>query len=72
MKLEIGDKIKWVSAAGKIDGKIDKIVLGLNAAGKLIPWLDITLTGRAQTVRLCATDDYLKQLKVEKLELVKV
>jgi hypothetical protein len=64
MKLEIGNKIRWVSAAGDLDGEIVNIVLSLNAAGKVVPWIDIRPTGRAQIVRLCGTDDYLKQMKV--------
>jgi len=64
MKLEIGNKVKWVSAAGKLDGEIVNIVLSLNAAGKVVPWIDICPTGRVQLVRLCGTDDYLKQMKV--------
>ena len=64
MKLEIGNKIKWVSAAGKMNGKIVNIVLNLNAAGKVIPWIDIRPTGCVRIVRLCGTDDYLKQMKV--------
>ena len=64
MKLEIGNKITWVSAAGKLDGEIVNIVLSLNAAGKVVPWIDIKPAGRVQITRLCATDDYLKQMKV--------
>ena len=64
MKLEIGTKITWVSARGKLDGEIVNIVLSLNAAGKVVPWIDIRPTGRVQITRLCATDAYLKQMKV--------
>jgi hypothetical protein len=63
MKLEIGTKITWVSRAGKLDGEIVNIVLSLNAAGKVVPWIDIKSLGRS-TTRLCATDSYLKQMKV--------
>jgi hypothetical protein len=65
LKLEIGNKIRWVSAAGELDGEIVNIVLSLNAAGKVVPWIDVLPTGRAQFVRLCATHDYLKQMKVD-------
>ena len=64
MKLEIGTKITWISRAGKLNGTISNIVLSLNAAGKVVPWIDIKQPGRAQIVRLCATDEYLKQMKV--------
>ena len=64
MKLDIGTKVKWVSAAGKMKGEIVNIVLSLNAAGKVVPWIDIRPTNRVQIVRLCGTDDYLKQMKV--------
>ena len=64
MKLDIGTKVKWVSAAGKMNGEIVNIVLSLNAAGRVVPWIDIRPTNRVQIVRLCGTDDYLKQMKV--------
>ena len=63
MKLEIGTKITWVSAAGKLHGEITNVVLSLNAAGKVVPWIDIKSPGRSST-RLCASDSYLKQMKV--------
>ncbi|CAB4129235.1 hypothetical protein UFOVP112_333 [uncultured Caudovirales phage] len=68
MKLEIGTKIRWVSAAGKLSGEIVNIVLSLNAAGKVVPWIDIRPTARVQLVRLCGTDEYLKQMKVRYLD----
>lgn len=64
MKLEIGNRINWVSRAGELDGEIVNIVLNLNAAGEVIPWIDIASAGRSIT-RLCATDSYLKQMKVQ-------
>jgi len=63
MKLEIGNKITWVSAAGKLHGTIKNIVLSLNAAGKVVPWIDVVY-GECNGVRLCATDSNLKMLKV--------
>jgi hypothetical protein len=60
MKLEIGTKITWVSAAGRLNGTI---TLSPSAAGTVTPWIDIK-TDRT-TVRLCASDGYLKQMKVE-------
>ena len=63
MKLEIGTKITWVSAAGKLHGTITNIVLSPSAAGTVTPWIDIASPGRSLT-RLCASDSYLKQMKV--------
>ena len=63
MKLEIGNKITWVSAAGKLHGEITNIVLSLNAAGQTVPWIDVASAGRSST-RLCATDGNLKMMKV--------
>ena len=68
MNLKIGSKITWVSAAGKLTGEIYNIVLDLNAAGQTIPWIDIKVNGR-NGVRLCATDDYLKQMKVQLVDI---
>lgn len=67
MKLKIGDKISWVSAAGKLTGTIYNIVLDLNAAEKTIPWIDIKIENRYNGVRLCATDSHLKMMRVQPL-----
>lgn len=63
MKLEIGTKITWVSAAGKLHGTIKNIVLSKNAADKIVPWIDVVY-GEDRGARLCATDSNLKQMKV--------
>ena len=63
MKLEIGTKITWVSAAGKLNGEIVNIVLSLNAAGQVVPWIDVEVAGRSST-RLCATHSNLRMMKV--------
>ena len=68
MNLKIGSKISWVSAAGKLTGEISNISLDLNAAGQTIPWIDIKVNGK-NGVRLCATDDYLKQMKVQLVDI---
>jgi hypothetical protein len=70
MKLEIGNRITWVSAAGKLNGTIKNIVLAKNAADKVVPWIDIVY-GNDRGARLCATDSNLKMMKVQHLELVK-
>jgi len=67
MKLKIGDKISWISAAGNLTGTIYNIVLDLNAAQKTIPWIDIKIQDRLTGVRLCATDSYLKMMHVQPL-----
>ena len=67
MKLEIGTKIRWVSAAGKLHGTIKNIVLSKNAADKVVPWIDVVY-GNDCGVRLCATDSNLKQMKVQYLD----
>jgi hypothetical protein len=64
MKLEIGTKITWVSAAGRLTGTIKNIVLAKNAADKVVPWIDVVY-GTDNGVRLCAIDSNLKQLKVK-------
>ena len=63
MKLEIGNKITWVSRAGKLQGEIVNIVLSPNAAGDTVAWIDVAYNDRK--TRLCAIDMNLKQLKVE-------
>lgn len=71
MRIKINDTIKYSSAAGNLTARVANIVLDLNAAGKVIPWLDLAiieeyagiLSERTGT-RLCATDGYLKQMKV--------
>jgi hypothetical protein len=66
MKLNIGDKISWVSARGKLNGTITSIALSENAAEKTVPWIDV-LYGENDSngVRLCATDSNLKMMKVK-------
>ncbi len=63
MKLEIGTKITWVSAAGKLHGEITNITLSPSASGAVTPWIDIASPGRSST-RLCALDGNLKMMKV--------
>ena len=63
MKLAIGNQISWVSAAGKLNGKITNITLSENAAGDTVPWIDVTYNGN-RSVRLCGIQMNLKMLKV--------
>jgi hypothetical protein len=62
MKLKINDKVTWSSAAGNLNGTIVDIILAPNAANQIVAWIDIETT--RNTVRLCATDSNLKQMKV--------
>lgn len=75
MKLEIGNNVKWVSAAdrelrlagitGQVrEGVITNIVLDLNAANQTIPWMIVAHPDGRKT-KMCATNDYLKMMKVE-------
>ena len=63
MKLQINNNVTWSSAAGQLSGTIVNIVLDLNAAGQVVPWIDIK-TERT-TVRLCATDSNLIMMNVQ-------
>lgn len=63
MKLKIGSRISWVSAAGSLSGEIYNIVLDLNGAKQTIPWIDIKVADRTG-LRMCATDEYLRQMRV--------
>ena len=65
MKLQQQDRITWRSAAGQLTGTIEAIVLADNAAGQTCPWIDVRVDGRANTVRLCANDSYLRQMRVQ-------
>ena len=75
MKLAIGNKVKWISAADREfrlagitaqvrEGVIKNIVLDLNAANETIPWMIVDHPDGRST-KLCATDSYLKMMKVE-------
>ena len=67
MKLEIGSKITWHSAAGFLAGTIKNIVLSENSAGETIPWIDVDMEYNdyeRSSVRLCASVQGLAMLKV--------
>ena len=65
----IGDLITWVSSAGKLDGRIVNIVHGLNAAGKMIPWIIVEHKTRRtfQRVMMAGTESHAKMMKIEVL-----
>ena len=68
MKLAIGSRVRWSSAAGVRKGVINNIVLAPSAAGVITPWIDvaciITKDKKVTTVRLCASDSNLKMMHV--------
>ena len=64
MRLRINDRVTWSCLAGELTGNVVDIILDLNAAGAVVPWIDIK-TERT-TVRLCATDANLKMMNVLK------
>jgi hypothetical protein len=64
MKLEIGTKITWVSAAGRLNGTITNISLSPSASGAITPWITVNY-GPRNGVQLCASDSNLKMMKVE-------
>ena len=60
----IGQRVEWVSAAGKFQGEITKIRTGLNAANRVIHWMMIKVKGRKNHVMLPMTNDYCAMMKV--------
>ncbi len=66
MKIEIGSRIYYESAAGAIVGVVKNIVLDKNAAGETIPWM-IIQPKRGSGFKMCASNSYLKMMKVEVL-----
>jgi hypothetical protein len=72
MRINIGDSIKWVSAAGVLTGTVKSIKLDLNAAGETIPWMTVQdIVGENGRVRsgvcLPGTDGYFAMMKLEVL-----
>ena len=65
MRLRRNDKVTWKCLAGELNGTVVDVILDLNAAGAVVPWIDVK-TERT-TVRLCATDMNLKMMTVEKM-----
>jgi hypothetical protein len=70
-KISLGARITWTSAAGVLTGIVKNIEIDLNAAQKMIPWMTVTkirnLTENTESsdLMLCATDDYMKMMKME-------
>jgi hypothetical protein len=69
MNLNVADTITWVSAAGNLLGTIKKIFLAPARDGAMTPWIIIEIMGKSNTIMMCASDSYLKMMKVEKVEI---
>jgi len=65
MKLNIGNRITWRSAAGQLVGDIVNIVLSENGNNETVAWLDVKVADLYNTVRICAVEMNLKMLSVE-------
>lgn len=65
MKLTIGDRVTWSSAAGHLEGTIVDIVLRENGHNHTVPWIDIRTN--STTVRLCATHENLIGMRVDNI-----
>ena len=65
MKLKIGDRVTWSSAAGHLEGTVANIVLSENAKYETVPWIDIKT--KYNSIRLCATDENLKIMRVDNI-----
>ena len=65
MRIQLNDKVTWKCLAGQLSGTVVNILLDLNAAEKVVPWIDIKT--ERNTVRLCATDSNLMLMSVVKI-----
>ena len=65
MRIQLNDKVTWKCLAGQLTGTVVNILLDLNAAEKVVPWIDIKT--ERNTVRLCATDSNLQMMSVVKI-----
>ena len=73
MNINIGDRIRWRSAAGCLTGTVTKIKLAPNAANQTIPWMLVedveNWVGMSQSnVMLPGTDGYFKMMRLVVLE----
>ena len=72
MRIERGNVIQWVSRAGILEGTVLDIVLDMNAANQVCPWMIVKdiqdEDGEFHSnVMLNGNDGYLKMMKVEVL-----
>ena len=71
MNLNINDTVSWSCSAGNLEGIISNICLRPNGAKQIVPWIDILVgqvAGHDYSVRLCATEQNLKAMRVAKIE----
>ena len=68
--LKIGEFIVWQSARGTGVGKIVSIDIRMNADKKLHPWIVIEECTMGTKISMPADDDYLKMMRVVKMETV--
>jgi hypothetical protein len=61
----IGDRVRYESAAGTIRGEVVGVYLSMNAAGTLIPWLQISriVNNKNDVVSIAGTEDNLKMMQ---------
>ena len=69
MNINIGDIIRWRSAAGVLTGTVTKIKFAPNAAGQTIPWMLVedveNWIGMSESnVMLPGTDNYMAMMKL--------
>jgi len=64
--LKVGDRVRWIAAAGRLSGVVYDIRLAKNAANNLIPWVMIKSDWDVKTT-LCGTVNALAMMKVEKI-----
>jgi PAS domain-containing protein len=69
MRIDIGSVVTWNSAAGQLLGVVSKIRLDLNAADTIVPWITIERWDTGTKVTLCGTDQYIKMMKLEVVEM---
>lgn len=69
MRIDIGSVVTWNSAAGQLLGWVSKIRLDMNAADTIVPWITIERWDTGTKVTLCGTDQYIKLMKLEVVEM---
>ena len=68
MKIRIGTKLNWNSAAGNLTGVVTNIFIALNAADEMVAWISLkNLDEKFGTTTLCGTDNNLKMLNVREV-----
>ena len=68
MRINTGSMVTWSSAQGQLAGEVIGILLDLNAAKEMVPWIVIKRWDSGTTLCLCGSDSYIKQMKLKVLE----